>query len=240
MLKSRWRASAPNTSMPVRSAASWTSSYLYLARSHHALLLDCRSLGWELLQIQDRVRIVVCNTMVRHELASGEYNRRRTDCEQGVRFLRRFLPEILALRDVSLSQFTQYGGELPDTTYKRCRHVITENARVLEAAKSLKESNLVRFGALMGESHLSLRDDYEVSCKELDLMVDLANQCPGLYGARMTGGGFGGCTVNMVEANAVEEFAVGVANGYKSATGLQPEIYVCTAGDGASEVTDLL
>ncbi len=208
--------------------------------SQHALLLDCRSLGFELLRIPDHVRIVVCNTMVKHELASGEYNRRRADCEKGVRLLQQVLPEIRALRDVSLSQLEQYCAGLSDITYKRCRHVITENTRVLEAAETLKESNLVRFGVLMGESHVSLRDDYQVSCKELDLMVDLANQLPGVYGARMTGGGFGGCTVNMVEANAVDEFTAGVATGYKSATGLQPEIYVCIAADGAKEVTDLL
>ncbi len=107
-------------------------------KSQHALLLDCRSLGYELLRIQDHVRIVVCNTMVKHELASGEYNRRRADCEEGVRILRQFLPGISALRDVSLSQLEQYGAGLSDITYKRCRHVITENARVLEAAQSLK------------------------------------------------------------------------------------------------------
>jgi galactokinase len=209
-------------------------------KAQHALLLDCRSLGYELLRIQDSVRIVVCNTMVKHELASGEYNRRRVDCEQGVRFLQQFLPEIRALRDVKLSQLEQYGAGLSDITYKRCRHVITENGRVLEAANSLKESNLVRFGALMGESHLSLRADYQVSCKELDLMVDLASRYRGVYGARMTGGGFGGCTVNIVEADAVDEFTDAVASEYESATALQPEIYVCTAADGASEVTNLL
>lgn len=209
-------------------------------KANHALLLDCRSLGYELLRIQDHVRIVVCNTMVRHQLASGEYNRRRADCEEGVRFLRQFLPEIRALRDVNLSQLEQYGAGLSDVTFKRCRHVITENARVLNAAKSLKESNLVRFGALMGESHASLRDDYQVSCKELDLMVDLANQCRGVYGARMTGGGFGGCTVSLVQADAVDKFTVAVAREYESATGLQPQIYLCTAADGADEVTRLL
>jgi galactokinase len=178
--------------------------------------------------------------MVKHELASGEYNRRRADCEKGVRLLQQVLPEIRALRDVSLSRLEQYGAGLSGISYKRCRHVITENSRVLEAAETLKESDLVRFGVLMAESHSSLRDDYQVSCKELDLMVDLANQLPGVHGARMTGGGFGGCTVNMVEANAVDEFTASVAGGYKNATGLQPEIYVCTAADGASEVTDLL
>jgi galactokinase len=206
----------------------------------HALLLDCRSLGYESLRIQDHVRIVVCNTMVKHELASGEYNRRRADCEKGVRLLQQFLPETRALRDVKLSQLEQYGAGLSDITYRRCHHVITENARVLKAAESLKDSNLDRFGALMGESHLSLRDDYQVSCKELDLMVDLANQCRGVYGARMTGGGFGGCTVNIVEADAVDEFTVAVASEYENLTGLQPEIYVCTAADGAGEVTNLL
>jgi galactokinase len=209
-------------------------------KAQHALLLDCRSLGYELLRIQDNVRIVVCNTMVKHELASGEYNRRRADCEQGVRILQQFLPEIRALRDVKLSQLEQYGAGLSDISYKRCRHVITENVRVREAAESLKESNLVRFGALMGESHLSLRDDYQVSCEELDLLVDLASRRRGVYGARMTGGGFGGCTVNIVEADAVNEFTDPVASEYESATGLQPEMYVCTAADGASEVTNLL
>ena len=208
-------------------------------RSNHALLLDCRSLDFELLKIEERIRIVVCNTMVKHELAAGEYNRRRADCEAGVRFLQRFMPEIRALRDVSLSQLAEYGAGLAPITYRRCRHVISENARVLEAADLLKAGNLVRFGILMGESHRSLRDDYEVSCNELDLMVKLANQCGGVYGARMTGGGFGGCTVNLVDADAVEEFKATVAREYESATGLHPDIYVCTAADGASEITNL-
>ena len=119
-------------------------------RANHALLLDCRSLAYELLELDDRVRIVVCNTMVKHELASGEYNRRRADCEAGVRFLQQFLPEARALRDVSLAQLERYGTGLPNVTYKRCRHVITENARVLRAAKALKESDLGRFGGPHG------------------------------------------------------------------------------------------
>ena len=210
------------------------------ARANHALLLDCRSLEYELLRIEDRVRIVICNTMVKHELAGGEYNRRRADCEAGVRFLQRYLPDIRALRDVSPSQLAEYGVGLPPETYRRCQHVISENARVLEAAQALKDGDLLRFGVLMYASHASLRDDYEVSCKELDLMVELARECSGVYGARMTGGGFGGCTVNLVDANAVEEFKAAIAGDYNDATGLHPEIYVCTAADGAAEVTDLL
>jgi len=207
-------------------------------RANQALLLDCRSFGYELLEIDERVRIVVCNTMVKHELASGEYNQRRTDCEAGVRFLQRFLPEVRALRDLNLSQLAEYGAEMPAVTYRRCRHVVSENARVLEAAQALHTSQLERFGALMGGSHISLRDDYEVSCRELDVMVELANQCSGVYGARMTGGGFGGCTVNLVDADAVDEFKATVAREYKNATGLQPEIYVCAAAEGAGEVTN--
>lgn len=206
--------------------------------ANHALLLDCRSLKYELLAIADRVRIVICNTMVRHDLAAGEYNHRRADCEAGVNFLRRFLPEVRALRDVTLSELAEYGAELPEATYRRCRHVISENARVLEASVALRDGNLTRFGVFMGESHGSLRDDYEVSCGELDLMVELANQRRGVYGARMTGGGFGGCTVNLVDEDAVGEFKANISREYESATGLHPEIYVCTAADGAGEVAN--
>jgi galactokinase len=207
-------------------------------RCDHALLLDCRNLEYELLRIDKRVRIVICNTMVKHDLAAGEYNHRRADCEAGVRFLQHFLPDVRALRDVSLTQLDQCGAELPAVTFRRCRHVISENARVLQAANALKESDLTRFGALMGESHCSLRDDYAVSCVELDLMVELARQCRGVYGARMTGGGFGGCTVTLVDIDVVEEFKTTVAREYEIETGLHPEIYVCTAADGAGEVTN--
>ena len=129
------------------------------ARANHAMLLDCRSLDYDLLKIQETVRIVVCNTMVKHELAAGEYNRRRADCERGVRLLQRRLPEIRALRDVNLPELMKYGAGLPDLTYKRCRHVISENARVLEAAQALKDGDLAGFGALMDASHSSLRDE---------------------------------------------------------------------------------
>ena len=208
-------------------------------RANHALLLDCRSLKSELLEIEDRVRIVLCNTMVRHDLADGEYNHRRADCEAGVRGLQRYLPEIRALRDVTLVQLSEHVADLPAITFRRCRHVISENARVLDAAQALKDGDLTRFGDLMDASHISLRDDYEVSCKELDLMVSLARKCRGVLGSRMTGGGFGGCTVNLVEAETVEEFKANIAREYEGATGLLPEIYVCTAADGASEITEL-
>jgi galactokinase len=203
----------------------------------HALLLDCRSLQFEALNIATSARIVICNTMVRHELAAGEYNRRRADCEAGVRILQRFLPGIKALRDVTLSELVEHAGELPPVVYRRCRHVVSENARGLDAGEALKQNDLRRFGTLMGESHASLRDDYEVSSPELDRMVDLARTCCGVYGARMTGGGFGGCTVNLVDADAVNEFKIAVSHGYQQSFGIHPEIYVCTAADGAKEIT---
>src|SRR5215469_8292080 len=204
-------------------------------KANHALLLDCRSLDFEPLKLPEGIRIVICNTMVKHELAAGEYNRRRAECEAGVRYLQRFLPDIRALRDVSESQLASYSSDMPGVIGRRCRHVISENARVLEAADALRSDNLKRFGELMAESHASLRDDYEVSCNELDLMIELANKCRGVYGARMTGGGFGGCTVNLVEADAVQDFRTTVAGKYKQTTGLQPDLYVCTAAGGARE-----
>jgi galactokinase len=204
----------------------------------HAILLDCRSLDAEALQIAEGVRIVICNTMVKHELAAGEYNRRRAECEAGVGFLQRFLPNIRALRDVGEGQFAIHSSDMPDILRRRCRHVITENGRVLEAADALRRSDLKRFGELMAKSHISLRDDYEVSCAELDLMVDLANTCHGVYGARITGGGFGGCTVNLVRTDAVEDFKATVAGEYQQKVGLRPDLYVCTAADGAREITD--
>jgi galactokinase len=206
-------------------------------RADHALLLDCRSLEFETLKLLSSVRIVICNTMVKHELAAGEYNRRRADCEAGVRILQQFLPDIRALRDVTLSQLSEHAADLPPLVYRRCRHVISENARVLSAGVALKQNDLRRFGALMAESHSSLRDDYEVSCAELDRMVELAVGCAGVYGARMTGGGFGGCTVNLVDASAVDQFKVAVARGYQQSFGIQPEIYICTAAEGAEEIT---
>jgi galactokinase len=201
-----------------------------------ALLLDCRSLEYRLLPLPDNVRLIICNTMVKHELASSAYNERRAQCEAGVRHLAKFLPHVKALRDVTLEQLEQYGRDLPEVIYRRCRHVITENARVLAAAEALEIGDLVRFGQLMAESHVSLRDDYEVSSWELDLMVEFAQKIEGVYGARMTGGGFGGCTVNLVAEQHIEEVRRRVAEGYERITKLKPEIYICEAANGAEEV----
>ena len=205
-------------------------------RSGHALLLDCRSLEYRFLPLPDEVRLVICNTMVKHSLASGEYNQRRTECETGVCHLQQSLPHVRALRDVSLRELQQYGRDLPPVIYRRCHHVISENERVLSSAAALGQGDFAAFGRLLTASHQSLREDYEVSCDELDLLVRLASEVNGVYGAHMTGGGFGGCTINLVRAENVDEFERVVAPGYQDATGHVPEIYICSAAEGAGQV----
>jgi galactokinase len=202
----------------------------------HALLLDCRSLTFTHEPIPPDVRLVICNTMVRHSVAGGEYNQRHHECEIGAKYFAGLLPGVKALRDVSLVQFAQHSAGLPETIRQRCRHVITENARVLAAAEALQQHDLLRFGQLMRESHVSLRDDFQVSCSELDLMVELAGKVDGVFGSRMTGGGFGGCTINLVRRRDVDAFQSAVAQSYQAATGQPPEIYVCTAGDGVQQL----
>ena len=207
-------------------------------QANHALMLDCRSLDFRLLPLPEHIRLVIANTMVKHSIASGEYNARRAECETAVRLLARKLPGIRALRDVKLSDVERYRNDLPETVYRRARHVVSENERVERAAAALLSGDLGGFGQLMRQSHLSLRDDYEVSCEELDVMVEIAAKLPGCYGARMTGGGFGGCTVNLVEAAAVAAFTKELAGRYEQATERAPQIYVCAAADGAGEVQD--
>lgn len=202
----------------------------------HASMLDCRLLDYKLLGLPSNAKLVICNTMVKHELANSEYNARRAECEEGVRLLGRQLPGIDSLRDVTTDDLERFGADLPDVIRRRCRHVVTENARVLSAASALERKDLETFGELMRQSHRSLRDDYEVSCAELDLLVELAEKVDGVYGARMTGGGFGGCTVNLVQSNRVDAFKEVVVKGYADALGHKPEIYVCSAAQGAERV----
>jgi galactokinase len=205
-------------------------------RASHALLLDCRSLEHRFVKLPAHLQFVICNTMVKHELASGEYNARRAECEEGVRILREVFPEILALRDVSIYRLENQRARLSPKVFARCRHVVTENARVRSAVEAFGKGNVKALGQLMQDSHRSLRDDYEVSCKELDLMVEIASAQPGLIGARMTGGGFGGCTINLVESAAVNDFKRNVAEEYSTRTGLTPEIYVSPASEGAQQI----
>ena len=207
-----------------------------LGRQGHALWIDCRSLQYELAPLPAGHAIVVCDSMKRRGLVDSQYNACRQECEQGVQLLRQHLPNIRLLRDVSSADLERYGQELPPVVLKRCRHVVSEDERTLQAVAALKAGDVVEFGRLMHASHVSLRDDYEVSCTELDRMVELAQEAPGCLGARMTGAGFGGCTVNLVRSEAADGFVRQVTERYEKATGLRPDVYVCQASAGAGEV----
>jgi galactokinase len=207
-------------------------------RANYALLLDCRSLEFQLLPLFAEAQFVVCNSMVKHDHAAGEYNARREDCETATRILSAQMPGVRALRDVSLADLERYAQLLPEVVYRRSRHVISENARVLEARESLERSDPESFGRLMRESHRSLKDDYEVSSTELDLLVEIACRLPGVYGSRMTGGGFGGCTISLVRSGEVAAFQDAIARDYQKATGRKPDIYIVRASDGVREALE--
>jgi len=207
-----------------------------LGQRGHALLIDCRSLAHELVPLPMGVKVVVADTMKRRGLVDSEYNLRRQQCEDGVQRLWEHLPGTRALRDVSSADLARYGHILPGVVRRRCTHVVQENERVLEAVAALQVGDAVAFGRLMDASHTSLRDLYEVSCRELDLMVEIARSVPGCLGARLTGAGFGGCTVSLVEEGAVSQFQEIVREAYQRQTGLAPQLYVCVASDGVGEV----
>jgi galactokinase len=203
---------------------------------NHALRLDCRTLEYRLLPIPADTKLVICNTMVRHSHSGGEYNDRRAECEEAAHYFAERVPGVKSLRDVTMNDLEKLGGGLSPIVRKRCRHVLSENTRVLQAAAALQAGDLKLFGQLMASSHASLRDDFDVSSPELDLMVQLAKQRQGVYGARMTGGGFGGCTINLVHEKYVGEFKEAIGAEYEQQTGRQPEIYVSSAAEGASRL----
>lgn len=206
-------------------------------RAHHALLLDTRSLQYELVPLpEEGIDIVVGDTNKQRGLVDSEYNNRRSECEQAVTILKRFYPQVAALRDVGPQQLAEHAADLPNVVYRRARHVITENARVNQSVGALKDGDVQQFGVLMNASHDSLRDDYEVSCLELDVMVEAARKVEGVFGARMTGAGFGGCTVSLVRSENVDEFRQAVGREYKDRTGLDATFYICHASDGAARL----
>lgn len=208
-----------------------------MGKEDHALLIDCRRLEGRLIPFHlDDAAVVVCNTKVRHNLASTEYNARRAECGRGVEILREALPRITALRDVSPSDFRKVEQRLPEPVRRRCRHVISENERTVQAARALESGSIGEMGKLMNASHDSLRDDYQVSCRELDIMVEIARSLPGVEGARMTGGGFGGCTINLVRTQNLDLFRTEIAQRYQNATGHDPDIFVVRASAGADEL----
>lgn len=207
-----------------------------MGKAGHAFLLDCRSLEFKFVPIPSGILLVVCNTMVKHDLATGAYNTRREQCEEGVRYFAKWNPAVRALRDVSVELLDQHRNDVPAEIWARCSHVVRENQRTLEAARALSAGDLARVGVLMRESHCSLRDLYEVSCRELDIMVEAAEGLPGFCGGRMTGGGFGGCTVNLVHEEHASDFAAQISERFRQATGINPQVSVCSAEDGAQAV----
>ncbi len=199
----------------------------------HALMIDCRSLSRRCVPIDPQARIVVADSMLSHAHAGGEYNQRRQSCEEGVRVLKTRYDGIATLRDVTTEVLADSKALLSKETYRRCRHVVTENDRVLKAADALENGDPVGFGVLMNQSHLSMRDDFEISCPEIDVLVAFAQAQPGVYGSRLTGGGFGGCTVSLVETEMVDCFMANLRNHYKKTTGLDARIFACSPTEGA-------
>ncbi|MFN2282861.1 MAG: galactokinase [Anaerolineae bacterium] len=205
-------------------------------KAGHAMMLDSRSLERRYFPMPEGVAIVVSDSMVRRSLASSEYNVRRAQCEQAVAHLQANLPEIKALRDVTMRELEQFGHDLPEVVYRRARHVVTENARVIKFARALYAGDIETAGALMVEGHRSLRDDYEVSAPELDALVEAAIDVPGCYGARLTGAGFGGCTIALVAESAVPEFKAHITEVYDERYGKQPAVYVTHPADGVASI----
>jgi galactokinase len=176
-------------------------------RAGHVVRLDCRSTAYEYFPFDAaRYHLVLCNSGVKHALASSEYNTRRQECAQGVAVLQRYYPAVASLRDATLAQLAAHEAELGDLIYRRCRYVVQENERVVQVCAALAAGDMATVGQLLYASHAGLRDDYQVSCPELDKLVALAENVPGVLGARMMGGGFGGCTLNLVEADKVAGF----------------------------------
>jgi len=204
------------------------------AEKDHAVFLDCRNLTHKSVAFRtDVVKLIVTDTGVRHSLAGSEYNKRRAQCEQGAAFFARRLPGVKNLRDVALEDLRSMEDDLDSPVLDRCRHVVTENARTMAAAAAMRQKNAYQLGVLMGASHESLKNDYEVTCKELDVMVDIANELPGVFGSRMTGGGFGGCVVSLLASEHADNFCKVMARKYESATGIRPSIYMVGAEAGA-------
>ncbi|MCL6509531.1 MAG: galactokinase [Anaerolineae bacterium] len=200
-----------------------------LGKAGHALFIDCRSLDYALVPVPRGVTVLVVDTDAPRSLAASAYNERRAQCEHAAHAF-----GVRALRDVSVETFERRRSELPNLIAQRAAHVIHENQRVLDAVAALRAGDVATFGRLMNHSHDSLRDLYQVSSKELDAVVDIARSVPGVHGARMTGAGFGGCAIALVEDGRVGELTQAIERDYPQRTGRQPKVYPCVASDGAS------
>ncbi|HZB88716.1 MAG TPA: galactokinase [Terracidiphilus sp.] len=205
-------------------------------KENHALLLDCRNLSYRLAPIPASIALVIANTMVQHSVAGGDYASRRAQVEEAAAVIARHRPEVRFLRDATVEDLARWGAEMSPNALKRARHVITENTRTVAAADALMGRNLAELGRLMAAAHASYSQDFEASCAEADAMVALAQDLPGLIGARLTGGGFGGCTINLVERAHAAEFAATLGQRYAGRFGIVPPIMVCRASNGAGRI----
>ncbi len=210
-----------------------------LSKGKSVFRLDCRSLEYSYYPfMREDLKFVLCDTQVKRKLASSEYNVRRQQCEAGVKVVREHVPAVRSLRDVTFDMLNSYKNELDPIVYKRCHYVLDENQRVELACDCLEHGDYYRFGALLYESHKGLRDEYEVSCPELDMLVEHASEIDGVLGARMMGGGFGGCTLNLVQKEALNEFEEKISTEYLRKTGKKAEIYECDLVVGTDIVHD--
>ena len=205
-------------------------------KANHALLLDCRDLSYKLAPIPDNVALVIANTMVKHSIIGGDYKTRRAESEAACAIIDSHRGPVPFLRDATLEDLEKWGSEMEPKSYLRAKHVISEDLRTVAASEALLKGDMKEVGRLMAEAHRSYSKDFEGSCVEADTMVDLAQDLPGLIGARLTGGGFGGCTVNLVEKTQAAAFAEALASRYEKQTGIKPEIHICFASDGAHRI----
>jgi galactokinase len=208
-----------------------------MGKKNQVMMLDCRSLDYHYFPLDlGEYRLLLLNTNVSHSLASSEYNTRRSECEEGVEILKRRYPEIVKLRDVSMEQLLENKNLLSHSVYRRCHHVVSENQRVIEATEVMKNGDHKALGQLIYQSHFSLQNDYEVSCKELDFLVQQTMNKDYVLGSRMMGGGFGGCTINIIHMDHIETFVEEVSADYKETFGVDLTPYFVSIEDGTSEV----
>jgi galactokinase len=206
-------------------------------RVGYLMKLDCRSLSYEYIPFHyPEYRIVLANSMVSHSLASSEYNLRRQQCEEGVRIMQKFIPAAKSLRDIPLQQLELHKKELPPDVYSKCHYVLRENERLLKGCEFLRKADIKSFGQLMYQTHEGLSKEYTVSCAELDFLVETAKRLKGVVGSRMMGGGFGGCTINLVQSNAIDAFEKLIKDAYEERFEKIPEIYVTQIEEGARRI----
>jgi len=212
---------------------------IVFGKKQRAIKLDCRTLDYEYANLNlEGYQIILVDTKVKHSLASSAYNQRRQECETGVKILKKYNPDITALRDVKINLLQEHKTEMDEIVYSRCKYVVEENNRVIEAFEALHQGNIKRLGELMMETHAGLRDDFEVSCKELDILFDFAQSFNGVIGSRMMGGGFGGCTINIVAQSEVERFNLEITKHYEQTTGNKAAVYQVEIMDGTGVIAE--